>query len=103
MLTTRIMAIVNQKGGVGKTTTTINLAAALTLLGKKVLMLDIDPQGNASTGLGIGQAQRDITIYDVLVDGTALAEAIVKTIVPGLSLVPSHIDLSGAELEIGTF
>lgn len=102
MLTTRIMAIVNQKGGVGKTTTTINLAAALTLLGKKVLMLDIDPQGNASTGLGIGQAQRNITIYDVLVDGTALAEAIVKTIVPGLSLVPSHIDLSGAELEIGT-
>jgi len=97
----RIIAIVNQKGGVGKTTTTINLAAALTRLGKKVLIIDIDPQGNASTGLGVPPSSRDITIYDALVDGLPLSEACMGTVVPGLTLVPSHIDLSGAELEIG--
>ncbi|MDB2439295.1 ParA family protein [Hellea sp.] len=97
----RIIAIVNQKGGVGKTTTTINLAAGLTLRGKKVLLIDLDPQGNAATGLGIPRTARDITVYDVLVDGTAIAEATMDTVVPGLKLVPSHIDLAGAELEIG--
>lgn len=97
----RIIAIVNQKGGVGKTTTTINLAAALTLRGKKVLLMDLDPQGNAATGLGVPRSSRDITIYDVFVDGVALADATMETVVPGLKLVPSHIDLAGAELEIG--
>ncbi len=97
----RIIAIVNQKGGVGKTTTTINLAAALTLLEKRVLIIDADPQGNASTGLGISNASRDTTIYDVLLDEASIEEASLKTSVPGLTLVPSHIDLSSAELEIG--
>lgn len=101
MATPRIIAIVNQKGGVGKTTTTINVAAALTLRGKKVLLIDLDPQGNAATGLGIPRASRDVTIYDVFVDGTPIAEATMDTVVPGLKLVPSHIDLAGAELEIG--
>ena len=97
----RIIAVVNQKGGVGKTTTTINLAAALTLKGKKVLLIDMDPQGNAATGLGIPRASREITIYDVLVDGAVLSDATLETSVPGLKLIPSHVDLAGAELEIG--
>lgn len=98
----RVLAIVNQKGGVGKTTTSINLAAALTLLGKSVLLIDIDPQGNASTGLGVMRQDRDKTIYDVMVDELPLSEAIHKTAVENLSLIPSEVDLSGAELELGS-
>ena len=97
----RIIAIVNQKGGVGKTTTSINLAAALTKLGKTVLLIDIDPQGNASTGLGISRRQRDKTIYHILTEGLELDAAIQPTEVDGLSIIPSHIDLSAAEMEIG--
>lgn len=95
------MAVVNQKGGVGKTTTTINLGAALTLRGKTALLIDLDPQGNASTGLGLGRKARGVTLYEVMVDGTDIHEAVYETTVPGLSLIPSHIDLSAAELEIG--
>lgn len=98
----RIIAVVNQKGGVGKTTTTINVAAALTLRGKTVLMIDLDPQGNASTGLGLPRQLRGTTLYEVLIDGTEINESVHETSVPGLSLIPSHIDLSAAELEIGT-
>ena len=98
---TRIIAIVNQKGGVGKTTTTINLAAALTLRGKKVLLIDLDPQGNAATGLGIPRASRDVTVYDIFVDEASIEAASMVTSVEGLSLVPSHMDLAGVELELG--
>ncbi|WP_371396596.1 ParA family protein [Fretibacter rubidus] len=101
MKTPHTIAIVNQKGGVGKTTTTINLAAALSMRGKKVLLVDIDPQGNASTGLGIPRAGRESSIYDILVDGANLMDVAIKTDVPGLMLVPSDIDLAAAELEIG--
>ncbi len=100
-MATRIIAIVNQKGGVGKTTTAINLAAALTERGQSVLLIDMDPQGNASTGLAISRKHRGISIYDVLVDGTDIAEAVQPTRFENLSIVPSHIDLSAAELEIG--
>ncbi len=97
----RTIAIVNQKGGVGKTTTTINLAAALTLHGKRVLILDLDPQGNASTGLGVMRADRNQTSYDLLVDEIDIDDTIHETSVPNLQLIPSDMDLSGAELELG--
>ena len=101
MKSTRIISIVNQKGGVGKTTTTINLAAALTLLGQSVLLIDMDPQGNATTGLGMTRGTTDMTLYDVLVDGADIQGAIVETNVPGLDIIPSDLDLAGAELNIG--
>jgi chromosome partitioning protein len=97
----RVLVIANQKGGVGKTTTAINLGTALAAVGEKVLLIDSDPQGNASTGLGVGRALRRNTLYDVLMGEKPFAEAIVKTDLPGLDLVPADPDLSGVELELG--
>jgi len=99
---TRVIAVANQKGGVGKTTTTINLATALAAIRQKVLIVDLDPQGNASTGLGIGHEKRDPNSYHVLIDDVGLKEAIRETGIPGLDIVPSGIDLSGAEIELVT-
>lgn len=96
----RVLAIANQKGGVGKTTTAVNLATALAAIRKKVLIIDLDPQGNASTGLGVDRASRLTTSYHLLLGEAEPGDAVVATMVPGLSIIPSSVDLSGAELEL---
>ena len=100
MSDTRIIAIANQKGGVGKTTTAINLATALAAIGETVLVMDIDPQGNASTGLGIDRNKRPLSSYDVIVSGASVNDAALETEVPNLYVVPSTLDLLGIEMEI---
>ena len=96
----RILAIVNQKGGVGKTTTTINLATALAAAGQTVLMVDLDPQGNASTGIGFPPNKRETGTYALLLDDAAPSSAVRPTFIPGLSIIPAELDLAGAEIEL---
>lgn len=94
------VAIANQKGGVGKTTTAINIATAMAATGWKVLLIDLDPQGNASTGIGVGTAERERSSYDLLVDQASLEECVIQTRIPGLDLIAATVDLSGAEVEL---
>src|SRR6266699_3746574 len=96
----RVLAVANQKGGVGKTTTAINLGTALAAIGEHVLIIDLDPQGNASTGLGIDRRSRRRSTYDVLMGEATLSDAVLATAVPRLSIAPSTLDLSGLELEV---
>jgi chromosome partitioning protein len=98
----RVLSIANQKGGVGKTTTAINLGTALAAIGETVLIVDLDPQGNASTGLGIDREAREVSTYDVLVGGVRLRDAICETAVPRLHIAPSTLDLLGVELQIAS-
>ena len=96
----KVFCIANQKGGVGKTTTTINLATAMAAVQKRVLIFDLDPQGNASTGLGIQRQARKVNAYHILIGEAPINEAIIPTVIPGLDIIPAGVDLSGAEIEM---
>jgi chromosome partitioning protein len=98
----RIIAIVNQKGGVGKTTTTVNLATAMAAVGKRVLVVDADPQGNASTGFGLVRAERGVGCYELMFDGLSVEDVAVPTIIPNLAIITSSADLAGAEIQLVT-
>ena len=99
----RVIAVANQKGGVGKTTTSINLSSSLVELGKKVLTIDMDPQGNTTSGLGIDKNEVDSTVYELILDEATIEEAIHPSIMEGLDVIASNINLSGAEVELISF
>ena len=96
----KIIAVVNQKGGVGKTTTSINLSASLAILGKKVLIVDLDPQGNATTGVGVDKRGIDVSIYEVLTMKAEIERAIVKTKSKNMSIIPAYLNLAGVDMEL---